>query len=146
MKKVIYYSRTGHTKEVATKINEAHGYELDQIMATSDDPNQTFIELTHSPDITLDQTIILGSPVHGFSVPKIVVAYLNQFDDFKGKTFELFVTHFFYFRWMGASQTLKQLKRIIESKGGTVTYMGSVEWWPKKIDRLTKQLIDDMKP
>ena len=47
---------------------------------------------------------------------------------------------------MGASQTLKQLKRIIESKGGSVTYMGSVEWWQKKIDRLTKQLIDDMKP
>jgi NAD(P)H dehydrogenase (quinone) len=130
--KVIFYSKTGNTESVAKRIATVLNADLERIYAVSDDPNIYDVELMLIPDVKDVDHVILGSPVHGFSVSKIMNAYLNQLPDLKGKTIDLFITHFFPFAWMGGSRSLKQMKSVIEYKGGTVRHMVSINWKNRK--------------
>ncbi len=129
---LVIYSKTGHTLEVAKRIQLKKEFDLLMIEATSDDPNQPFVELIEIPDIIDYDHVILGSPVHGFRISKIMNAYLTQLPDLKGKTFDLFVTQFFPFAWMGANQSIKQMQKIIKQKNGTVRQVGRVSWRSRK--------------
>lgn len=140
MKKcVVYYSKTGNTKEVAQKLKD---FDLLEIKAQSDDPNVMNPILTEIPDFSAYDYVVFATPVHGFQISKIMKAYLEQAKDYSGKTIDLFITHFFPFAWMGGNSSLKQMKKIIESKHGVVRQMTSVNWKSKKKDRIISQMID----
>ncbi|MDX9690902.1 MAG: flavodoxin domain-containing protein [Acholeplasmataceae bacterium] len=138
---IVFYSKTGNTRSIAERIKKVLTCETDEIKALSDDPNQTYVELTHAPDLNHYPHIIFGSPVHGFTLPKVTKAYLDGLNDLDGKTFDLFVTHFFPFAWMGGNQVLKQMKKIIESKHGEVKMMTSINWKSKKRDRVIEDML-----
>ena len=142
MKTIVFYSKTGNTKTVAKEIAQKLNIESLEIIASSDDPNQIRVTLLESPDLTSFDDVILGSPVHGFSIPKIMRSYLDSFQNFKDKTFYLFVTHYFPFPFLGGNQCLKQIKKLIESKQGTVKHMASIEWKSKKKDIKIRTFIE----
>ena len=127
-KKVIYYSKTGNTQSVAERLAAVLNADIEPIVAVSDDPNIYDVELISNPHIEGFDHLIFGSPVHGFSVSKIMNAYLNQLSNLKGKTIDLYITHFFPYAWMGGTRSLKQMKNIIEHKGGSVRFMTSINW------------------
>jgi NAD(P)H dehydrogenase (quinone) len=130
--KIVYYSKTGNTESVAKRMATVLNADIERIYAVSDDPNIYNVELMLIPDIKDAHHVIFGSPVHGFSLSKIMNAYLNQLPDLDGKIIDLFITHFFPYAWMGGTRSLKQMKGIIEYKGGTVRHMVSINWKNKK--------------
>ncbi len=140
MKKcIIFYSKTGNTKEVAQKLK---GFDLLEIKAESDDPNVQYPVLTDIPDFSNYDYIVFATPVHGFQISKIMKSYLDQVSNFSGKTIDLFITHFFPFAWMGGNGSLRQMKKIIESKQGVVRYMTSVNWKSKKREHIINMMVD----
>jgi len=126
MKKcVVYYSKTGNTASVAQRLN---GFDLLRIEAESDDPNNLNPTLTIIPNIKDYDHVVIATPVHGFQISQVMKAYLSQLSDLEGKTIDLFVTHFFPFAWMGGNGSLKQMKRLIVQKSGSVRYATSINW------------------
>lgn len=140
MKKcIVYYSKTGNTREVAKKLKD---FDLLEIKAESDDPNVEHPKLTIIPDFSDYDYVVFATPVHGFQISRVMRAYLEQIPDFSGKTIDLFITHFFPFAWMGGNGSLRQMKKIIESKNGVVRNMTSVNWKSKKKDKIVNQMVE----
>ncbi|MDI6453085.1 flavodoxin family protein [Peloplasma aerotolerans] len=133
MKKcIIIYSKTGNTRSVANRLNEVLSCDFFEVKATSDNPSIQNVELTEVPQVGDYDHLVFASPVHGFSLSHVMNTYLNQLPDLSEKTVDLFITHHFPFAWMGGNRTLKQMKKIIENKNGTVRYTTSVNWSSKK--------------
>jgi len=139
-KAIVIYSKTGNTRSVAQKLAQSMQSEILEVKAVNDDPNILLPELTEKPDVSLFDHLVFASPVHGFSLAKIMDAYLKQLNDLTGKSVDLFITHHFPFAWMGGNRALKQMKKIVESKNGLVGKMTSVNWTSKK----REQVIDEM--
>lgn len=136
---IVYYSKTGNTESVAKRFKDAT---LFRVKAKSDNPNQTHPELVDIPDIEAFQHIIFASPVHGFRLSKVMQTYLNQLSDLENKTIDLFITHFFPFSWLGGNQTLKQMQKIIETKGGKIRYKTSVNWKSRKREKIINAMLE----
>jgi len=141
MKTIVIYSSTGNTRNVALRLSYVTKLNILEIQAQSNDPNEMNVVLTNIPDISIYDEIILGTPVHGFSMPKITNAYLSKLPDLTNKTFDLFVTHFFPFAWMGGTSTLKQLRKAIEMKHGIVRHELCINWKSKKREQNIEELI-----
>ena len=139
-KAIVIYSKTGNTRVVAQKLAQSMHSEIFEVKAVSDDPNILLPQLTEKPDVSGFDHLVFASPVHGFSLAKIMESYLKQLSDLTDKTVDLFITHHFPFAWMGGNRALKQMKRIVEAKKGIVGKMTSVNWTSKK----REQVIDDM--
>ena len=130
MKAVVIYSKTGNTRSVAERLI-GPACPLLEVIPKVDNPKIEHPELKEIPNITTYDHIVLGSPVHGFSLSNAMREYILR-TDFSGKKVDLFVTHFFPFAWMGGNQTLKQMKKLIEQKGGEVGLTTSINWKNKK--------------
>jgi flavodoxin len=140
MKKcIVYYSKTGHTESVVKRFND---FETREIKASSDDPNQNQIELIVKPSIKDVDHLVFACPVHGFQACRIMKAYLEQLENLEGKTIDLFVTHHFRFAWLGGRQALKQLRHLVESKGGKVRYETSINWKSHKREMDIQAMIE----
>lgn len=131
MDAIIIYSKTGNTLSVAKQLVLKKNMPLLRIIPQLDDPNIPHPFLIESPQIDHYDHVIIGSPVHGFSLSKVMKAYLEQ-TNLQSKKVDLFITHYFPFAWMGGNQTLKQMKKLVESKGGIVNMMTSINWSNKK--------------
>jgi flavodoxin len=136
---LVYYSKTGNTRNVAEKFNN---FDLFEVKASSDNPNIQYPTLTFIPDITGYEYVIFATPVHGFQISKIMKIYLETIDSYKNKTIDLYITHFFPFSWMGGNSSLNQMKKIIESKGGVVRNMTSINWKNRKKNQIIQKMID----
>ena len=141
-KAIIYYSKTGNTESVVEKFK---GFDVLKVEAKSDDPNQTNPELTNSPDVKTYNYLIFAAPVHGFQLAKIMKTYLKGLDDLTGKTIDIFVTHHFRFSWLGGKQALKQMKKIIEAKGGKIRNKTSINWKSGKKDEVIETMLEEYK-
>lgn len=136
---IVYYSKTGNTESVAKRFND---FDLLKVRASSDDPNIQNPILTYIPEINDYDYVIFATPVHGFQISKIMKTYLETIDTYKGKTIDLFITHFFPFAWMGGNSSLKQMKKIIENKHGIVRQMTSVNWKNRKRNQIIQSMIE----
>ena len=140
MDAIVIYSETGNTRLVAIKINEIKKVDLLEIIPENDDPNITSPVFKKKPDVKSYDHIILGSPVHGFTLPHVTKTYLTQ-TRFDGKTVDLFITHFFPFAWMGGNQTLKLMKWMVEQQGGIVGKVTCINWKNKKREKDIETLV-----
>lgn len=91
---VIYYSLTGHTKEIAEKIQSKTNADLFEIKTLEELPkgpklhlaikkqlkNQEYPALKNIPDISSYDTIFVGSPVWWYTAATPVLSLLNQLD------------------------------------------------------------------
>ncbi len=91
---VIYYSLTGHTKEIAEKIKEKTNADLYEIETAEPLPagpklhlavreqlkTQKYPALKNIPDITAYDTIFIGAPVWWYTAATPVLSLLNQVD------------------------------------------------------------------
>jgi flavodoxin len=140
---LIVYSKTGNTLAVAKRLNEVLDYELLCITALSDDPNQTFVSLVDTPDVSVYPHIIFAAQTHAFRLSKVMQAYLNQIENLKGKTVDLLVTHYFPFAFLGGNQTIKQMKKMVELKGGVVEKTFCINWRSKKREQTIISMLED---
>jgi menaquinone-dependent protoporphyrinogen IX oxidase len=140
MKSIVIYSKTGNTLHVAKRLIQKENIPLLQVVPEVDDPNLAHPVLKDRPQLYAFDHVIIGSPVHGFSLAKVMQVYLMQ-TDFTGKTIDLFVTHFFPFAWMGGNRTLSQMKSMIEAQGGRVRFMTSINWKNRNRENDIENLI-----
>lgn len=131
-KRIVLYSKTGNTREIVTTISQTLQIPIQEIQATSDDPNQVEVQLVKTPSIQDADWVLIASPVHGFSIPKITKKYLSELSSLRNKTIVLLVTHHFPFAWMGGNQCLKQMRALIEQKDGNVESTICINWSSKK--------------
>ncbi len=137
-KAIVYYSKTGNTDMVAKRFK---GFDLLRITAESDDPNMKHPKLTNIPTIDTYDYIVFASPVHGFQLSKVMQTYLNQVQHLEGKLIDIYITHFFPFAWMGGDQTLKQMKKLIQSSGGEVRFKTSINWSRRNREATIDEMI-----
>lgn len=137
-KAIVFYSKTGNTLSVAERFK---GFDLLRVVPSDDNPNQGKVELVEIPEIQDYDEIIFACPVHGFMICKVMKAYLDQLKDLSNKTIDLFITHQFPYAWMGGKQTLNQMKRIIETKKGSVRRMTSINWSNKKREEQIENML-----
>ena len=142
MQAIVIYSKTGNTRSVAKRLLEIKQVPLLEVKVENDNPQITNPKLIEIPDISTYSHIIIGSPVHGFSLSKAMKTYLDN-TDFSLKHVDLYITQYFPFAWMGGNQTLKQMKNIILSKGGTVGLMTSVNWKNKNREKDIQKMIEN---
>ena len=128
MKKCIaYVSQTGYTKEVVDKFD---GFDVFKIEDPSDFPN-----------IETYQQVIFACPVHGFRAAKLMKDYLETLSRLQRKVIDIFITHYFRFAFMGGTQTLKQMEKIINSKGGKIRYKTSINRKSNKSNDVMIEII-----
>jgi flavodoxin len=144
---IIYYSITGNTRSVAQKlrddlIEQNNSVDLLEIQVEQNDPHPTIIEFIKQPKTTGFELLVFASPVHGFQPSAVIKAYLSALEDLKHKDVVLFVTHHFPMAWMGGTGSLKQMKKIVETRNGHVTRMHSINWSSKHREANIQALLE----
>ncbi len=138
---IIVYSVTGNTLSVAEKLKDAlstrgHTAAVERVQSDPMQPSsKTAVRLTNAPDVSGYDAVVFATPVHGFSLPRVLSAYLGQIGTLTGKTVAGFVTQQLPKPWMGGNQAIRQLRRACADKGGDVTATGIVNWSGKARDK-----------
>lgn len=105
---VVYFSRTGNTRLIATQIATALDATLFRIapaaaypedyeaqVAQAEDERQRGFEPPLQgtvPDLSSYETVFLGFPIWGMTAPSVIRSFLSQ-HDLSGKTLVPFITH-----------------------------------------------------
>lgn len=105
---VVYFSRSGNTRVIASVIHRGLNTDLFEIEPAAPYPEDYFQTVAQASDererdikpalkrsladIAPYQTIFLGFPIWGTTVPPVVRTFLSQ-HDFTGKTLIPFITH-----------------------------------------------------
>ena len=143
---IIVHSQTGHTYEVAQKIEEnllvaGHTVEIEQIRLAGGQqtPNKNS-KIENPPDATAFDAVIFGAPVQAFALSKVMQMYLEQIPSLQDKKIALFVTKGLPFNWTGGSRAIGQMKKICQAKGGIV-YGTEIVVWSKNRDKQIAELV-----
>jgi flavodoxin len=143
---IIVHSQTGHTYEVAQKIEEnllaaGHTVEIEQIRLAGGQqtPNKDS-KIENPPDATAFDAVIFGAPVQAFALSKVMQMYLEQIPSLQDKKIALFVTKGLPFNWTGGSRAIGQMKKICQAKGGIV-YGTEIVVWSKNRDKQITELV-----
>ena len=128
---IIVYSYTNNTLTIANQLKAAlsgKGYDvgIESIKAMNEDPNNTHIVLTQSPDITQYDKVIFASCVRGFDCAPILKEYLKNLNSLKGLKCAGFVSQYFPWDALGGNQALKRIQSLVESKNGQFYPLRSV--------------------
>jgi hypothetical protein len=105
---------------------------LERVTAVNEDAKTTQeVRLASAPDTGPYDVIMLGAPVHGFALSRVMEAYLKQLSGLNGKRVACFVTEHFPKPWMGGNRAIKQMVQHITQLGGTVTETAVINWTNK---------------
>ena len=148
---IVVYSQSGNTLSVAQELcdsNTGCGNQASILKVTALNEREgeaSKIRLKEIPDVEEFDALIFGSPVHGFSLAPVMMAYLLQLPELSHKEVACFVTQGLPKAWMGGNRSLKQMVDICTNKGATIVSKGIINW-PKPEKRaemilgLTEQL------
>jgi flavodoxin len=131
---IIIHSNTNNTLTVGQRLLEALlskgiNISLERVTAVNEDTKtQSEIHLASAPEIEPYDEIVIGAPVHGFALSRVMDAYLSQLSGFHGKRVACFVTEHFPKPWMGGRRAVRQLGRHVAALGGVVTKTAVVNW------------------
>lgn len=147
---IVIYSKSGNTLLVAEAlaknlISLGHLASLEKLTAV--DKKQVDVKkivLESAPKLDGYDVVILGSPVHGFSLSPVMQAYLLQTSELAGKRVKGFVTQHFPYPWMGGSRALGQMMTACKAKGAHGENTGIVNWSSKHRDQRIQEVIDKL--
>jgi flavodoxin len=147
---IIVYSHTGNTLSVAWKIEQAiraagHEVRTEKVEPVIDNPNSdTPAELKSSPDVDQYDAVVFASPVHAFSLSRIMKHYLLQLPDLTGKKVHCFVTQQLKKPWMGGNRAVRQISDVCRKKGAQVISGGVVNWSGKNRESQIEDIVRRM--
>jgi flavodoxin len=143
---LIVYSHSGNTLSVAQRLetamaNAGHTVTIERVEPVNDDPNSNApVQLKSAPDVRPYDAVVFASPVHAFSLPRVMKLYLSQLPDMTGKRVSCFVTQQLKWSWLGGSNTVRQIQAASRAKGAKITSSGIIHWSsPRRQDE-----IDDL--
>lgn len=145
---IIVYSKTGNTFSVAQRIQDklksaGHSVTIERVTAMNDDPkDKGEVQLKERPDITPYDALVFGTPVWAFSLPSVMQLYLSQLTGLNGKKTGYYATQQFPYAWMGGNRTLRQMKKICESKSANSFETGVINWSNKEREKQISNLAE----
>lgn len=137
---IIVFSQTGNTLSVAEKIQETiaapdNDVSILRVSALNEqEADVSKIQFKDNPETSGFDVLIFGSPVHGFSLAPVMMAYLNQNSALDRMKVACYVTQGLPKAWMGGKRALRQMVDICEKKGANIYSTGIVNW-PKPLVR-----------
>jgi flavodoxin len=143
---IIVYSQTENTYSVALKLQDkflADGHEvnIERVIPVGEvPPRAKAVEFQNAPEVAEYDALVFGSPVHAFSLAPAMNAYLEQISSLENKKIACFVTKGVPFNWTGGNRAIGIMKKICESKGGTIVGTDIVVW-RGDIDKKITELI-----
>ena len=146
---IIIHSQTGHTYSVAEKLQDeifgaGHEVNIERVnMVGGDRPeSKEKVQIESPPDVGVYEALIFGAPVHAFNLAPAMQVYLEQIPSIQDKKVALFVTKNWRFNWTGGNQAINKMKKLSESKGGTVIGTGIIAW-NKQQDEKIAELVQE---
>jgi len=145
---IVVYSQTEHTYSVAQKLQKilqekGKEVELERVVMKGEaQPGSKDMEFEVMPDVEKYDALVFGSPVQAFALARPMKAYLEQIPSLQGKKIALFVTKGARFNWTGGNQAIGKMKKISQSKGGSIVGTDIVVWnknRDEKIDALLRR-------
>ncbi|MCK9151396.1 flavodoxin family protein [Methanobacterium alcaliphilum] len=142
---IIVYSQTENTYAVSQKLQEkfaevGHDVEVERVLTAGEvPPRAKNAEFQSKPDVEVYDALVFGAPVHAFSLAAPMKLYLEQIESLNGKKVACFVTKGLRFNWTGGNQAIGKMKKICQTKGGTVVGTDIIVWNKNK-----DQQIDDL--
>lgn len=127
-------SKTGNTLSVAEKLRDrlsamGHKVALEKVVATNDGERVIEkIEVANPPSTQGYDMLVLAAPVNGARLALGMQAYLQSLPSLEGKLLAGFVTEAFPFPWMGGNQAIRDMEKLVQAKGGTLSATGVVNW------------------
>jgi flavodoxin len=145
---IITYSQTGHTRDVAAqlaeKLQQNHSVDSIHIEGSADDKKDPRkITLQAIPEISDYDCLILGAPVHAFSLAPAMETLLKHWPSLHGKPVGLIMTQHFPYPWMGGNRAMSQFKNLCQGKDGKIFATAIVNWGNKKRPDQISNLITD---
>ncbi|HDL86499.1 MAG TPA: hypothetical protein ENH11_09285 [Candidatus Acetothermia bacterium] len=101
-------------------------------------------QLETRPNVAPYEALVFGSAVEAFSLSPVMRSYLAWIDSLQGKQAACLVTQFFPYPWMGGNCATRQMRRICESKGATVSGSTVVNWAGFRRAKTTTQAIEHL--
>ncbi|MGB6369813.1 MAG: flavodoxin domain-containing protein [Atribacterota bacterium] len=147
---IIVYSQTGNTNSVALKLKEklsaaGHSAGIEQIEISGElGPRATNLQLKTKPDVDKYDALVFGAPVQAFSLSPVMKSYLKQVASLKSKKVACFVTKGLPFYWIGGNQAINKIKKICESRNGTVCGSGMVIWMSKRREKKITDVVEKL--
>jgi flavodoxin len=146
---LVVYSKTGHTYEVISKLNEmfeklGHNSTIERLISKDENEyNFDKIELNGTSDLSSYDLIVFAAPVNGFKLAVCMKKYMMSAPSIKVPTV-CFVTKALPFKWTGGNSAINTMKSHINSLGGNVL-KSDVIVWNKKHNTKIEQFIQDIK-
>ncbi|AXV40298.1 flavodoxin domain-containing protein [Methanobacterium sp. BAmetb5] len=143
---IVVYSETGHTYSVAEKLQEklqanGHLVDIERVTTGGDvNPGSKNVTFQNQPDVQSYDALVFGSPVHAFNLAPAMAAYLEQIQSLQDKKIACFVTKGLPFNWTGGNKAISKMKKICQSKGGTVVGTDIIIW-RDNVDEKIEELI-----
>ncbi|MFW5892853.1 MAG: flavodoxin family protein [Bacillota bacterium] len=144
---MIVHSETGHTMDVARKIEKAlekEGYEVEiqRVVAKSDKPwKETMPSIAEAPDPNGYDALILGAPVWGFTLSRVMEEYLYQVRPIETKRLILYSTGALP-RFFGGKRALRVMQDIARTPETQTFLAGSVRFLRNKKPRFVSEVVD----
>ena len=145
---IVVYSWSGHTLSVAEKLKEklaadGHSVTLEQVAVVGErKQGARDFQLETLPDVTPYDAVVFGSAVEAFSLSPVLTAYLRQIGSLEGKRVACLVTQQFPYAWMGGNRAIGQMRRLCQTKGGTIVGSAVVNWAKSRREKTTALAIE----
>jgi len=145
---IIVYSQTGNTLSVATKLKESlsaagHSPILEQVkVAGGRKPGARDFKLETLPRAEPYDVLLFGAAVQGFALSPVMTSYLERIPSLKDKKVACLITQGFPYPWLGGNRAVRQMRRICESKGATVSGSGVVNWMGSRREERIAEVVD----
>ncbi len=142
---LVIHSYTGNTMGIADKIGAAlvrkgHDVSLFHIKAKNENPNQIKgIELENTPNLKGFDHVIFGAPTRGMNLSMVMQLFLATLSE-GHQSASVYVTHFFPFKWMGGSQSIKTFLKLSSNKLD-IQKTSIINWKNKNRDKEIQCLV-----
>jgi len=145
---IVVYSWAGHTLSVAEKLQEGlvaggHTVKLEQVTVVGGrKQGAREFGLETLPDVAPYDAVVFGSAVEAFSLSPVLTAYLKQIGSLQGKKVACLVTQQFPYPWMGGNRAIRQMKKLLKAKGGTIAGSAVVNWAKSRRGKTTVAALE----
>ncbi len=140
---MLIYSDTGNTLLVAKKIKQEMETKKNKVIIVMVPKKSINEKKVMTFNIVDYDKIIIGSPVHAFSLSSVMKDYLNQINEFKQKEIACFVTQQFSKSWLGGNRAINQIRKLVNNKNGMIIKTGVVNWSNKDREKQIERIAID---
>jgi flavodoxin len=147
---IVVFSQTGNTHSVALQLQEklveaGHAATVERVEISGElGSGAASFQLTTKPEVGAYDALVFGAPVMAFSLSPAMKSYLEQIPSLEGKQVACFVTKQLPFHWTGGNRAIRQMRRICESKGGTVCGSGVVIWSSARREEMIADVVEKL--